>query len=160
MKEREASERASARSFLLLCLHDDDPEDRLYLRGDPAVLRSTLNSDDILALSTDFLFTSLITNSEHFSSLKPSFNQLVQLQRRQKQQEHARLFCLASSFELQGERETSSPVNWSSTDTQPRCDAPARWLCYSTLRRRGGLASLLLCNHRCSLERETMMVES
>ena len=36
-------------SVLLLCLHDDDPEDLRYLRGDPAVLRSTLNSDDILS---------------------------------------------------------------------------------------------------------------
>ena len=37
-------------SVLLLCLHDDDPEDLRYLRGDPAVLRSTLSSDDILSM--------------------------------------------------------------------------------------------------------------
>ena len=45
-------------SVLLLCLHDDVPEDLRYLRdGDPAVLRSTLSSDDIL--STDKLNNSL-----------------------------------------------------------------------------------------------------
>ena len=38
-------------SVLLLCLHDDDPEDLRHLRGDPAVLRSTLNSDDILSMN-------------------------------------------------------------------------------------------------------------
>ena len=36
---------------LLLCLQDDVPDDRRYLRGDPAVLRSALSSDDILAKS-------------------------------------------------------------------------------------------------------------
>ena len=35
-----------------MCLHDDDPEDLRYLRdGDPAVLRSTLSSDDILSMN-------------------------------------------------------------------------------------------------------------
>ena len=42
-----------------MCLHDDDPEDLRYLRGDPAVLRSTLSSDDILSM--DKLTNSLKT---------------------------------------------------------------------------------------------------
>ena len=61
MKRRRSIEEyvAQCLSVLLLCLHDDDPEDLRYLRGDPAVLRSTLNSDDIL--STNKLTNALYT---------------------------------------------------------------------------------------------------